>query len=192
MNRVLVIAGPSAVGKTTVMKRILKLYPEFEFVRSATTREARNDSHKSEYIYLSVDEFKKRVSDGKMLEYTEFGGNLYGTPASEIDRIFGQGRFPLLILDINGVKSLKSHPRGFITYAVYLLADIEILDSRLYERAVAEGLNEKALAAFEKRKAANRRDIASLNEISDIFDAKVINQNISDTADDIYKLFKSE
>ena len=101
MNRVLVIAGPSAVGKTTVMKKILTLYPEFEFVRSATTREARNDSHKSEYIYLSVDEFKKRLSDGKMLEYTEFGGNFYGTPESEIERIFAQGKIPLLILDSN-------------------------------------------------------------------------------------------
>ena len=72
MRKILVLAGPSAVGKTTVMKEILEKYPEFEFVRSATTREVRNDSHKSEYIYLSRSEFSDRVEKGEMLEHTEF------------------------------------------------------------------------------------------------------------------------
>lgn len=192
MKKILVLAGPSAVGKTTVMKKILEKHPEFEFICSATTREKRQDAHESEYIYLSIEEFKKQVSDGKMLEYTEFGGNFYGTPASEIERIFSDGKIPLLILDINGVKSLKSRPRDFITYSVYILADIYVLDARLYERAVAEGLTEKAVAVFKKRKAVNRRDIESLSEISSLFDAKVINLDISDTADNIIRLFKSE
>ena len=192
MRKILVLAGPSAVGKTTVMKKILEKHPEFEFIRSATTREKRQDAHESEYIYLSIEEFKKQVSDGKMLEYTEFGGNLYGTPASEIERIFDDGKIPLMILDINGVKSLKLRPRDFITYAVYILADICVLDARLYERAVAEGLTEKAVAVFEKRKAANRRDIESLSEMSALFNAKVINSDISDTADNIIRLFRSE
>lgn len=190
MNRVLVIAGPSAVGKTTVMKRILKLYPEFEFVRSATTREARNDSHKSEYIYLSVDEFKKRASAGKMLEYTEFGGNFYGTPASEIERIFGHGRIPLLILDINGVKSLKGGEFDFEAYSVYITADIEALDERLYERAVADGLSEKALSIFSERKSRNRLDLKKILDLSYLFNATVENTEIDATAEKIVSLFR--
>jgi len=190
MIRVLVIAGPSAVGKTTVMKRILELYPEFELVRSATTRAKRLDAHESEYIYLSVEEFKNRVSNGKMLEYTEFGGNFYGTPASEIERIFGEGKIPLLILDINGVKSLKSKSGDFITYAVYILADIEVLDARLYERALADGLTEKAISVFTERKRRNRLDLEKFSEFSYLFDVTVENREIDSTAKKIVSLFR--
>ena len=190
MIRVLVIAGPSAVGKTTVMKRILELYPEFELVRSATTRTKRLDAHESEYIYLSVEEFKNRVSNGKMLEYTEFGGNFYGTPASEIERIFGEGKIPLLILDINGVKSLKSKSGDFITYAVYILADLEVLDARLYERALADGLTEKAISVFTERKRRNRLDLEKLSEFSYLFDVTVENREIDATAKKIVSLFR--
>lgn len=190
MNRVIVIAGPSAVGKTTVMKRILELYPEFELVRSATTREARNDSHKSEYIYLSEIEFLTRVKNSEMLEYTEFGGNYYGTPASEIERIFSEGKIPLLILDINGVKSLKNGSFRFETYAVYITADVKVLDGRLYERALADGLSEKALSVFSERKIRNRLDLEKISEFSCLFDAIVENAEISATAEKIVSLFR--
>ena len=70
MRKILILAGPSAVGKTTVMKEILSRSDEFEFIRSATTRAPRGDGHDSEYIYLTEIEFKKRIADGEMLEYT--------------------------------------------------------------------------------------------------------------------------
>ena len=190
MNRVLVIAGPSAVGKTTVMKRILELYPEFEFVRSATTREARNDPHKSEYIYLSRAEFLTRVKNSEMLEYTEFAGNCYGTPASEIKRISAEGKIPLLILDINGVKSLKSGSFGFETYSVYITADVKVLDERLYERALSDGLSEKSLSVFSERKSRNRLDLEKISEFSYLFDAIVENTEIDATVEKIVSLFR--
>ncbi len=190
MNRVLVIAGPSAVGKTTVMKRILELYPVFEFVRSATTREARNDAHKSEYIYLSEIDFLTRVKNSEMLEYTEFGGNYYGTPASEIKRIFDEGRIPFLILDINGVKSLKCGNFDFETYSVYITAEVKILDERLYERALSDGLSEKSLSVFSERKSRNRLDLERVSEFSYLFNAIVENTEIDATARKIVSLIK--
>lgn len=190
MRKILVLAGPSAVGKTTVVKRILELYPEFEFVRSATTREARNDSHKSEYIYLSCSEFSARVEKGEMLEYTKFGENLYGTPAFEIERIFAEGRIPLLILDINGVRSLRCGNLDFEVCSVYITADLEVLDARLYERAVSEGLSEKSLSVFSERKKRNREDLEKLFEFSCLFDATVENAEIDTTAKKIVSIFQ--
>ena len=190
MRKILVLAGPSAVGKTTVMKEILEKYPEFEFVRSATTREVRNDSHKSEYIYLSRSEFSDRVEKGEMLEHTEFGGNLYGTPASEIERIFADGRVPLLILDINGVKSLRCGNFDFEVCSVYITADLEVLDARLYERALADGLNEKSLSVFSSRKERNREDLERISEFSYLFSAIIKNEEISSTAKKIVSLFR--
>ena len=77
MSAILVIVGPSGVGKTTVANRVVERSPSFEFVRSATTRAPRGDGNDSEYLYLTREEFLGRVNSGKMLEYMEYGGNLY-------------------------------------------------------------------------------------------------------------------
>ena len=73
MNAILVIVGPSGVGKTTVANRVVERDPSFEFVRSATTRAPRGDGNDSEYIYLTREEVLGRVESGKMLEYMEKG-----------------------------------------------------------------------------------------------------------------------
>lgn len=190
MNKILVIAGPSAVGKTTVVKEILAVEKGFEYIRSATTRPPRADGNTDEYIYLSKAEFSKRINDGKMLEYTEFDGNFYGTPSSEIERIFAEGGIPLLILDINGVKALKAQRHDFSVFAVYLTADTEVLDERLYSRAVAEGLTATALEAYERRKAQNRADAARLPELSALFDAVMENRTLAQCVSDIISHFE--
>lgn len=191
MKKVLVIAGPSAVGKTTVAKRLLSLYEEFEFVRSATTRAPRADAHGSEYIYLDDSEFKSRIKNGEMLEFTEYSGNFYGTPLSETERIFEKGKTPLLILDINGVLSLKNIHGKFKTVAVYITADHETLDVRLALRAEIAGNTESALDTFEKRKAQNRRDLLTVSQKFDKFDAVIRNDDIDSCAKQIYDLFNS-
>lgn len=190
MNKILVLAGPSAVGKTTVMNEIISVSGSFEYIRSATTRAPRGDGYDSEYIYLSEREFRERIDSGEMLEYTEFGGNFYGTPNSEIERIFECGKIPLLILDINGVATLKSRARAFETVAIYITADIDVLDKRLYERTIASGNTNEALKVFEKRKAQNRRDLSTLPEISKLFDLTVVNTTVSDTAKEILSFFQ--
>lgn len=189
MRKILILAGPSAVGKTTVMKEMLKRYPEFEFIRSATTRAPRGDGHDSEYIYLSLPDFKRRIESGEMLEHTEYSGHFYGTPGSEIERIFAEGKIPLLILDINGVRSVKGQKRSFKTVAVYITANMDILDKRLSERAAALGGGEDAVASAERRKAQNRHDISVIEKFASSFDAMVENSEVSKTAEEIYKMF---
>ena len=189
MKRVLIIAGPSAVGKTTVAKEILDRSLGFELSRSATTRAPRGDGHDQEYIYLSENEFRKRINAGEMLEYTEYGKNLYGTPVSEIKRIFEEGKIPLLILDINGVISLKKSSHSFGSFAVYVTADMETLDRRLLERAEKDGFSDKAMEIYEKRKAQNREDLKKITALSGVFDSQIINSDVSECAQDIIKSF---
>ena len=189
MKRLLIIAGPSAVGKTTVAKDILDRGVGFELSRSATTRAPRGDGHDQEYIYISESEFRSRISDGEMLEYTEYGGNIYGTPLSEIKRIFNEGKIPLLVLDINGVVSLKSATHDFSSYAVYINADMETIDKRLLERAERDGYSEKAMATYERRMAQNRLDIKRAEELSFLFDLTLVNNEVSECASEILKSF---
>ena len=189
--RALIIAGPSAVGKTTVAKEILARGVGFELSRSATTRAPRGDGHDGEYIYLSETEFRKGIENGDMLEYTEYGGNLYGTPASEIKRISDSGRIPLLILDLNGVASLKSASDSINAFSVYLLADIETLDKRLFERAEKDGFSEKAMQTLEKRKKQNRDDLETVMRMPHLFDARIANLTVKECADNVIKAFSA-
>ena len=189
MNKILVIAGPSAVGKTTVMKQILKQNPKFDYIRSATTRAPRGDGFDAEYIYLSREQFLSLIENGGVLEYTEYGGNFYGTPSSEIERIFDSGKIPMLILDINGVKTLKSVEREFGVVAVYITADTEVLDKRLLERVAAAGETEAAYKIYEARREQNRKDLESLPYLADVFDAFVENTTPNETAKKIMSVF---
>jgi guanylate kinase len=191
MNRVLILAGPSAVGKTTVAKRMLSDYPGFGFIRSATTRAPRGDIHDSEYIYLTRPEFEECIQRGEMLEYTEYSGNFYGTPATEIKRIHQSGKTPLLILDLNGVKSLKSGEHFFSAFAVYLWDEPAVLESRLHERQRDAGYTEEAKRIFEARCLANLRDYKSLDNYADCFDLVLKNTDVKESAAEIFETFYS-
>ncbi len=129
MNKALILAGPSAVGKTTVAMLMEKY--GFEIIRSATTRAPRGDGKDDEYIYISREDFLGRISRGEMLEHTEFAGNLYGTPKSEVDRVIAEGKLPLMILDLCGVRSLTSKTFDFRVVSVYIWDYPSVIEERL-------------------------------------------------------------
>ena len=192
MKKILVLVGPSAVGKTTVMKELLSKELSFSFVRSATTRPPRNDGHNSEYLYLSKEEFEEKIKRGEMLEYMEYAGNFYGTPAYEIERILSSSEIPLLILDIKGVRSLRSMSLPYEVFAVYIYSSVEKLNSRLYERVISAGKTPEAIFAYEKRVKQNAEDYRSLTENLSLFDALVENTSPKETASKILDLFSSD
>lgn len=191
-SRAIVLAGPSAAGKTTVVKHMLDTTDDFYFLRSATTREKRGDAFDNEYIYLSREEFLGRIDRGEMLEYTEHSGNYYGTPLSEIRKAFSEGKIPLLILDMNGIESLKAVKRDFDTIGVYVYEDLKVLEKRLFDRELSKGETPDARARFDKRIEQNRRDYLSLPERRDIFDIMVENVTVEGTANTILEYFRNE
>ncbi len=163
MNSILIIAGPSAVGKTTLAHALLKEDEKFELVRSVTSRPPRGDSFDREYIYLQNEELKQLIDNGGVLEHTEYAGALYGTPKSEIERILSAGKTPLLILDLDGVHSVVNAKNDFKACALYITAPMELLDKRLSERYGAD--TEKR----DSRMAKNRADFLRLEEIKQDF-----------------------
>jgi len=162
MKNILIIAGPSAVGKTTVAHRMLELDDRFEFVRSVTTRPCRADQFDNEYIYITTEEFIRLIETAGVLEHTEYAGNLYGTPRSEIDRITSEGRIPLLILDINGVESLSKNKGDISPCGVYVYDDIDVMEKRLFER-YTDGLdNPDTQRKLDSRKRQNVIDYSEM------------------------------
>ena len=190
MNRnILVIAGASGVGKTTVAAHLLSKSEAFGLVRSITTRAPRGDGHDGEYIYTDRADFMKRAESGELVEYMEYGDNMYGTPVSELERIFAEGKIPLLILDIEGVKSLRSRKFDFSSVIVYIWDDLNVIEKRLYSRDLAKDPTADKLVSFQKRKDMNIRDYLSMPEISHLFDSFVRNEGIDECAAKIKEVF---
>ena len=176
MNNILIIAGPSAVGKTTIAWEMLKNDDRFEFVRSATTREVRGDSYSSEYIYITREEFEELIKNGGVLEYTEYAGAYYGTPRSEITRIHAAGKIPLLILDVVGVHSLMEKD-DLSVCGIYVYDDIRVMQGRIFERYLGNGENPDGRRRYESRKRQNEEDYRNLPSIIGDFYALVKNED---------------
>lgn len=179
-NCVLIIAGPSGAGKTVIATSIVNAHPEFTFLRSGTTRPKRGDAHDDEYLYYTKEEFEAAIANGEMAEHAVYGGNMYGTPNAELDRAFGEGKTPLLVLDLNGVRSLDLHPK-YSACNVYVYTGLSELDARLKARYFGE--NEKADSEknYNTRRAQNLADWRTLSEFEEHIHAFIEN---SDTVED--------
>ena len=173
-NCVLIIAGPSGAGKTVVATSIVESHPEFTFLRSGTTRAKRGDAHDDEYIYYTEEEFIKAVENGEMAEHMVYGGNMYGTPNAELDRAFAEGKTPLLVLDLNGVKSLALHPK-YSACNLYIYTDVDIIEDRLRARYFGENEKPDSQKNFDTRRKQNLNDWAGLSEYESYIHALVEN-----------------
>ncbi len=185
----MVIAGPSGAGKTVVATSIVNEHPEFTFLRSGTTRAKRGDAHDDEYIYYTEEEFKKAIENGEMAEHAIYGGNMYGTPNAELDRAFSEGKTPLLVIDLNGVKSLALHPK-YSACNLYIYTDFEVIEDRLRDRYF--GANEKpdSQKNFDTRVAQNIRDWHEISDYEEYIHAFVENNTtVSECCDKILSTF---
>ncbi len=191
MYDILIIAGPSASGKTTVAEELLKRTDRrFELVRSLTTRDRRGDGFDDEYLYASREEFEEALKNDGVLEHTEYAGAFYGTPKSEIERISSEGKFPLLILDLNGVRALSSRTDILNTCSIYIYCDFPTLEKRLTCRYLCGDFTEECKSRFTKRMSQNKKDIEEIFDHAKMFYALVENSGcLESSADEILMRF---
>lgn len=103
----IVMSGPAGSGKGTVHDKLL-VDPAYTYSVSATTRAPRpGEIDGKDYYFISVEEFKRRIAAGEMLEYTEYCGNYYGTPKKEAERVLAEGRNLLLEIEVEGAMNIK-------------------------------------------------------------------------------------
>ena len=185
MKKLLVLAGPSAVGKTTVSDEIMRQNDKFTLSRSATTRAPRGDGHDDEYVYLTREEFLAAIESGDILEHTEYSGDLYGTPKSEILRAESEGKYALFILDLAGVASLRESEFADDTLFVYIYDTLNTLEERLYARYMNPPTVD-GLTKFAKRKEQNIADYLGFDKHAPLFDLMISNATtVSETAANI-------
>ena len=180
MGFAVVIAGASGSGKTSVAKGLIANHPDlYSLSRSATSRPVREDDEgKNEYIFSSREEFISKIDSGDVVEYTEYSGNLYGTPRSELERIIEEGKNPVLVLDMNGVKSFKAADLAFPVYTFYVYEHINVIEQRLYDRDLKDNPTLEAFLSFQKRKNVNIEDYLKASEYSGCIDAYIRNSDL--------------
>jgi len=102
-GKVVIVSGPSGVGKSTICKEILKKLNYIYLSVSLTTRpisEAEVDGN--DYWFVSEEDFRERIKKGLLLEYAEVFGHLYGTPIDKVDEALQAGKFVILEIDVQG------------------------------------------------------------------------------------------
>jgi guanylate kinase len=129
-----VVTGPSGAGKGTLIERVLPRFGDLALAVSATTRPQRpGEIEGTHYYFLDRAEFDRRVEAGDFLEWVDYVGNRYGTLFSEIDRLRGEHKAPLLELETEGALRVKRKVERAVT--VFVTAPVEELERRLHERA---------------------------------------------------------
>ena len=181
LNKLIILTGPSGVGKGTVVKEILDKDKNICLSVSATTRSPREGEKEGEnYYFLSEENFKEMINKNLFLEWAKFAGNYYGTPLSFVKDKIEDGFIVLLEIEVEGAKQIKDKFPDSLSIFI-LPPSKEELERRIRNRGT------------EKEEAINRRLSRSTYEIasSDEFDFKVTNRDVDETAERIIKIIRS-
>jgi guanylate kinase len=182
MARLTVIAGPTAVGKGTVVRHLLEHNPEILVSVSATTRSPRvGETNGVEYFFVSNEEFDRMIADDELLEYaTVHLNNRYGTPRGPVENALSAGKQIILEIDIQGAEQVKaSMPEANLIFISP--PSLEELKRRLVGRGT-ETTEEIAI-----RLKTAEIELAA----SDLFDHVVINHEVAQCAQEVLDLMKS-
>jgi len=106
-GKFILVVGPSGSGKGTLINHIRPLFPSLAYPKSCTTRAPRGGDSDGHYIFLSADKFKQRADGGDFLEWAEYGGNYYGTLASEVLPLLSEGKIALKELEVQGARQVR-------------------------------------------------------------------------------------
>lgn len=183
MNKgiLLVISGPSGVGKGTIVKELLKLRPNTSVSVSCTTREARDgEVDGKSYFFISRRKFKAMIAAGGFLEYSEHFDNLYGTPKKFVDDKLKEGDV-ILEIDVNGALAVKEKMPSAV-----LIMIAPPNKQELYARLRGRGTEGEDVIARRIDRADYELSKAPL------YDYTVINDDLYEAVGEVVKILEKE
>jgi guanylate kinase len=172
---VLVVTGPSGVGKGTLIRRLLEKRPDYRLSVSATTREPRRGEEDGrDYHFLSEQEFERRLAAGDFLEHAPYAGNHYGTLKEEVERAGGN---LVLEIEVEGARQVRQALPEATQVFIAPPSD-EALRERLIGRAT------DAPEVIERRLARAKEELAARQE----FKRVIVNDDLERAVDELVRL----
>jgi guanylate kinase len=177
---VLVLSGPSAVGKSTVVRCLRERLPDLYFSVSATTRTPRRGEVDGvDYRFVSSEDFERLINEGALLEWADIHGGLHrsGTPAQPVREATHAGRPVLIEVDLAGARAIKrAMPEAFTVFLAPPSWDA--LEARLVGRGT------ESPEAMKRRLATAREELAAQGD----FDAVVVNGELESACAELVAL----
>jgi guanylate kinase len=177
-GRLIVLTGPSGVGKGTLLRELLIRHPELYLSTSATSRSPREGEVEGvHYYFYSRDRFEATIAAGAFLEWAEFAGNYYGTSIAPVQAQIDRGNSVILEIELAGARQVaKIFPTAIKIFI--LPPDLTTLEARIRDRGT------DSPAAILARLEQARVEIAAKDE----FDYQIINDDFQTALDELDEL----
>jgi len=180
VNKIIIITAPSGAGKTSITKFLMQEFPVLTFSVSAATRQARGtEKDGTDYYFISTDSFKQKIQQNEFIEWEMvYEGKYYGTLKSELQRIWSQGKVPVLDIDVKGAIHVQQQFNEGTLSLFIEPPSVAELKKRLQSRGTE---TEESLAA--------RVNKASYElSFKDHFDEIIINEELSKACAEAQKI----
>ena len=180
--RLVIVSGPSGVGKSTICKGVAERLENVYLSVSLTTR-AKSDEEVDgrDYWFVTAEQFQRRIDEGTLLEYAEVFGNLYGTPKDKVDKALQEGKIVILEIDVQGARQTKMlYPDAVM---IFILPPSQ--------KELAERMNGRGR---EDAKAAARRLNGASGEIAaawQYYEHMVINEDLEQAVNEVIEIIEA-
>jgi guanylate kinase len=177
-GRLIVLAGPSGVGKGAIVARLLAALPDLELSISATTRQPRpREDEGRHYYFVDRRQFDEMIAEGGFLEWADIFGERYGTPKGPVARALAEGRDVIVEIDVQGARQVKAaDPRAYMVFITP--PSLQELERRLRTRGTETDQQ------VRRRLAKAADELAAEPE----FDVTVVNDDLELAAREVVQL----
>ena len=177
-----IVSAPSGTGKTTLVERLVGEVPRLTMSRSYTSRPARaGETDGVDYNFVTRHRFEEMVATGDFLEWAEVFGNLYGTCASDTERLLASGEDVVLVIDVQGARQVRE--KGVPATSIFVMPpSLAVLEQRL------RGRSKDSDAAIQRRLEVARDEVTSFGD----YEYLVINDDLVGSVDRLRAIVLAE
>lgn len=182
MGKIFVLSSPSGGGKTTIVKHLLKQCLLAYSISHTTRWPRQGEKDKKDYLFISKENFKKKIEKNGFAEWTRVLGNYYGTPKQFLEKELKKGKDILLEIDVKGARQIKKKYKKQAVFIFISPPSLKELEKRLKNRKTE---NRKEIVC---RLNLAKKEMQTVNR----YDYLVVNENLKNCVEDIKAVIRAE